>query len=259
MRVVIVSDLHIRGADDPLCASLARLARDEARPGDRLVLAGDVFDLFVGDKPLFRTRYRELLGALAQAGARGVVIDSIEGNHDFHLERAFAEVPGLTVHPHHVRFTAGGRRFHVEHGDTIDRTDTGYLVLRAFFRSPVMKGLVAALPGEWLDAVGTRASHASGTRHPRLPSELEPARLARLRAHYRRHAEKLWAAGDDFVVLGHCHDLDGVSATVGGRAVQYLNVGYPRVHGTYVRYDSERDGEGLTRVPMPGYAPTGRE
>ena len=53
MSVLIVSDLHIRGPSDPLYSSLLSLLRDRAATGDTVVLAGDLFDLFVGNKKYF--------------------------------------------------------------------------------------------------------------------------------------------------------------------------------------------------------------
>ena len=73
MPLYVVSDLHIRGSEDPLYRSLLGLLRDRARPGDTLVLAGDVFDLFVGNKQVFRERYRQFLAEVETASKRGVI------------------------------------------------------------------------------------------------------------------------------------------------------------------------------------------
>ena len=59
MRLFVVSDLHIRGPQDPIYRSLLTLLRDRARESDTVVLAGDIFDLFVGKKNVFLERYTE--------------------------------------------------------------------------------------------------------------------------------------------------------------------------------------------------------
>jgi len=238
MRLWIVSDLHIQSDQDPLYRSfLAWLVRPELNEsGVRIVLAGDVFDLFVGKKPLFVRRYSEFFDRLRALGSRGVTVDYIEGNHDFWISEAFGDMPGVTVRPSEVDFELGGRRFHVSHGDLVDRTDRNYLRLRAFFRSRLMHGLVKAAPGELLDRIGRSMSRASSARTPRLITALSRESQDRLRSAYHEFAREKIAAGYDFVVCGHCHDLDEAWLRVGSREGQYINVGLPRTHGSVLTW-----------------------
>jgi hypothetical protein len=37
--------------------------------------------------------------------------------------------------------------------------------------------------------------------------------------------------------MGHCHDLDEMQFNIGGRPGQYINIGYPRAHGSYVSWN----------------------
>ena len=67
------SDLHIESGDDPLFGSLLRLIQKASR-GDTLILAGDLFDLFVGSKPVFLDRFGPFFSELESAGFRGVQI-----------------------------------------------------------------------------------------------------------------------------------------------------------------------------------------
>src|SRR4051812_19466072 len=111
MSLFAVSDLHIWGPDDPLYRSLLALLNERAGAGDVVVLAGDLFDLFIGGKKIFRDRYSEFFEALATAGQRGVEVHYIEGNHDFLLRRAYAGIPGLRIHVREVSLELSGRRF----------------------------------------------------------------------------------------------------------------------------------------------------
>lgn len=235
-RLLAVSDLHVTGADDPIYRSLLSLIRDRAEAGDTLVLAGDLFDLFVGNKAIFVSRYSEFLRELAQAGRRGVRIHYIEGNHDFHVSRAFGGIPGLTVHAHDVAVEVGGKRFFFAHGDTVDPSDVRYRLLRGFFRSPLMRAFVVVAPGEWIDWIGQTSSRRSRASRPDLPQELPLGSMERLRRLYRNYAAEQLSRGYDFVVMGHCHDLDEMSFNIGGRTGQYVNVGYPRVHGSFLSW-----------------------
>ena len=237
MSLFIISDLHIWGPDDPLYKSLICILRMRAHRGDTFVLAGDVFDFFVGAKEVLITRYEEFISELRLAGDRGVKIHYIEGNHDFLLKKAFGDVPGLEIHPAEVQFEIAGKRFLVAHGDLADKADRGYRVLRGFFRSPFIKTFVHFAPGKWVDVIGKKSSDTSRKKNPRLPTSLPTEHIVKLRKTYRSYAAERLAQGHDFMVMGHCHDLDEMKFTIGDRCAQYINVGYPRAHGSFLSWN----------------------
>ena len=236
MNLFFISDLHITDSEDPLYHSLLVLIRQKAQKGDVLVFAGDLFDLFVGNKSIFTRRYHEFLASLKDAGSRGVVMHYIEGNHDFLIQKTFSLIPGMTVHPHDVDIEVSGKRFFVAHGDTVDRSDIPYIVSRLFFRSFVMKLLIFLIPGRWLDQIGQLSSQQSRKLKPILPTRLPAARMKYLRTIYRNYAAERLTEGYDYVVLGHCHDLDEMCFSVGGRSGQYVNIGFPRIHGSLLTW-----------------------
>lgn len=249
MRFSVLSDLHIRDAQDPLYARLlAWIPAEAGAPGDVLVLAGDIFDLYLGDRRVFRERYAEFHAALARAGKQGATIHYLQGNHDFLLERTFGAVPGMHVWPSEVRVQIDGVPIAVAHGDLVDPEDKGYRVLRALFRSPLMRLLNALLPDAWLEAIGKRSSLESQKHRVRLPEQLPPERLARLRACYHAAAERYFTQGVRHVVMGHCHDRDERRWSLPQGECTYWNVGLPRVHGTAIRWDPS--ALELRRVPF---------
>lgn len=249
MALLVVSDLHIHGAADPVYRSLLSLLRDRARPGDTVVLAGDLFDLFVGGKRVFTERYAEFFRQAALAGERGVRLHYIEGNHDFLIRRAFQGAPGVRVHSHDFSIEMGGKRFFFAHGDTANARDYGYRLLRAFFRSPLLRLLVWLLPGSWVDWIGRASSRQSRRHRPELPACLPEGEMENLRRIYRNYAAERISQGYDYVVMGHCHDLDEMSFVVGGRPGQYVNVGYPRVHGSFLSWQPGDEKIGRERLP----------
>jgi UDP-2,3-diacylglucosamine hydrolase len=236
MSLYIVSDLHIRGVDDPTYRSLLALIERRVQAGDTLVLAGDIFDIFVGDKKLFKNRYTEFFQEVSAAGARGARVEYIEGNHDFLIRRAFQGLPGVRIHEDEVAIEIGDRKFFIAHGDCVDPTDYFYRALRATFRSIPFRAFVKALPGKWVDWIGGQSSQYSRTAKPNLPSSLPTERIERLRNLYRSFAAEKLVAGNDYVVLGHCHDLDEMKFSIGGRVGQYINVGFPPVHGSFLSW-----------------------
>jgi UDP-2,3-diacylglucosamine pyrophosphatase LpxH len=131
----------------------------------------------------------------------------------------------------------GSASLYVAHGDLVDRSDWGYLALRAFYRSLVFRAFVRLAPGRFLDWLGRTLSRLSRERKPLLPTEMPIKRRERLRKIYRSFAAEKIAEGFDFVILGHCHDLDEMEFRVADRRGHYANMGYPREHGSYLVWE----------------------
>lgn len=253
MKVVLISDIHIQGAEDPLYRSLLNLIGREVGPEDVLVLAGDIFDFFVGKQPVLLKRYAEFFRIVGEKLREGARVEYIEGNHDFHLRSAFDSLfpnsPNLKIRDADVSIeTPRGKKLYVAHGDLVDREDRGYLRLRAFFRSPFIRFAAFALPGKIVEKIGAHSNDASKKKNPRLPEEKGEDVLQNIRRKFRRFAESKFHEGYDGIVMGHCHDLDGADFIEGGRRGKYLNVGFPRVHRTYVVFS---DAGTLERKTLP--------
>ena len=111
-------------------------------------------------------------------------------------------------------------------------------------RKSAMESYVA-----WLDWFGKTSSAVSRTRKPVLPASLSTEKIERLRKLYRSFAADQIKQGYDYVVMGHCHDLDEMCFHVDGRPGQYINVGYPRVHGSFLSWNS--GDEKIQREALP--------
>lgn len=250
MNLLVVSDLHILGSEDPIYLSLLKLlSAENCVQNDIVVMAGDIFDVFVGNKRIFHRRYREFFQALSMASDRGVKFHYIEGNHDFLLKDAFSGIRNLVVHAEEMSLELSGKRFLILHGDTANPGDQGYLRLRAAFRSPLMKGFVKVTPDLALDAAGKLSSRYSRERRTSGIENLSTARLEAMRAVYRRYAQERFEKGYDFILMGHCHDPDEMTFESSGRRGQYLNMGFPPTQGTYLRWTM--GNAQVNRAPLP--------
>lgn len=252
MRLSVLSDLHIHGPDDPVYRSLLRVIGMASGEGEVVVLAGDIFDLFVGDKEIFRNRYADFFAAAAESLKRGVQIHYIEGNHDFLINRAFRGMDGFFVHSQEVSLELDQVRFFIAHGDLVDRSDVGYQMLRQLFRSAAMEAFVRLTPGVVLDLIGrtsSRYSRQKNSYRQHLRDEVTPARAARQRSVFHAFACDRIREGYDYVVLGHSHHADESSLTADGRRGRYYNVGFPREEGSYLVWTGSDNG--FRREPLP--------
>jgi UDP-2,3-diacylglucosamine hydrolase len=249
MSLIAISDLHIGGPDDPLYHSLLALIRTRTSSGDTLVLAGDIFDMFLGNKKFYVQKYSELITEIKAATSRGVEVHYIEGNHDFLLKNVFKGIPKFHHHDEKVAIEIEGKKFFVAHGDLADQKDYGYRALRLFLRSFILKFAVFVVPGKIVHLIGYHGSKYSREFAPRLPTDLPIERREKLRTIYRSFAAEKLAHGYDFVVMGHCHDLDEKFFKIGSRTGQYVNVGYPRAHGSFLSWNS--GDEKISREKLP--------
>jgi len=235
MSLFIVSDLHARSDRDPTLRRVLNVLKMKAVPGDIFVFAGDIFDLFVGEKKIFLDQTRVFWDELKQASDRGVHIHYIEGNHDFHL-RQLAKNCGFSCHSESIDFELDGKRFYIAHGDLVDRKDYGYLLLRWIFRSWVLQLFVKMAPCSWIEKIGFKFTDKN-----RILSvgEFKPKEKYRpaIKRLYRNFAVDKIKAGYDFVVLGHCHDLDEAKFVYQEREGTYFNVGFPPIDRTMLLWD----------------------
>ncbi|RZA05472.1 MAG: UDP-2,3-diacylglucosamine diphosphatase, partial [Proteobacteria bacterium] len=161
MKAIFLSDLHLRQGEDEASLRFAKFLRREIAAGDLLLLGGDIFDLFIGDKKVFRAKHAAVLSALRDCAKAGCEIHYLEGNHDFHVKRAFAEFPNFKVHADDFALDWRGHRIYLSHGDMIDPEDRGYRFLRAATRNYFFRVFLRLFPGRGIDAIGGASSKKS--------------------------------------------------------------------------------------------------
>lgn len=198
MAVAVIADAHLGGpggAVEPLLEQLAGLPAAGCR---RLVLLGDMFQVWVGD-PRFETpEIAAFVASLRELRRGGVRVDYIEGNRDFFLAGSvYADAFDALVPE--VAFEAGGERFLAVHGDGLDASDRQYRFWRAVSKSALSRAVAthfpAALARRMIHRAERRLADTNFKHKIRVP---ERAILA--------YAERRLAEGYDALLLGHYHD-----------------------------------------------------
>lgn len=142
----IVADLHLDlgDAEGPR-AFLKWLAAQRGIP--RLVVLGDLFDVWVGPAQERLPLGPAVLDALRDFVASGTRLEILHGNRDFLLDARFEERTGARVHPRGVvGLAGGGARMLLIHGDELCTKDLGYQRLKRVVRSRAVRALSRALP-----------------------------------------------------------------------------------------------------------------
>lgn len=184
MRVVLLSDAHLGGPDDPNQVRL--LAFLEALECDRLCLLGDIFQHWwhFGREPF--AAYAPVVAAL-----RRFPLTFVPGNHDFLAAEWFRDELGAEVGAE-ISTCWDGLRVHLSHGDAAD-TSRGYRTASAVLRGRPFRTLV--------DTLGPKRGWGLLARIAGKPHGVPDARL--LLAQERIAAGLL--ATHDLVVMGHTH------------------------------------------------------
>ena len=239
MNVYYVSDLHLRSQDDRVAKYLLDFLKTVPQRGDIFILGGDIFDLFVGNKKVFRKNFSKIITAIRDLDCRGVYVYYIEGNHDFHLRRVFRHQKNIAVEENDFEVRAGRRSFWFSHGDQIDREDRGYLFLRAVTRSGIFQVLIGMIPDNVFAEVGNWSSKASRkyTNGPRL----NPESQERIRNLYKDFAKEKISRGYDYVFVGHSHLFDDLEIDSGTRRGRYINLGFSDSQLVYAHFNSADD------------------
>jgi UDP-2,3-diacylglucosamine hydrolase len=240
VRALFVSDIHIVSPEDPkhrlFIAFLERCL--ETRP-EHLFLVGDIFDLWVADRSYFVGRYGVIAAAIRALVEAGVRVHYFEGNHDLDLEVYWRRELGVDTHGEAAYFDIAGRTVRVEHGDQMDPDDRGYLFLRWFLRTPLLRLLGRRLPDALIRRIGERASRASRE----YTSTVKTAAPETARAKTETHARRAWLARPfDIFVSGHVHVSADQTVDMGeGRSFRCFNLGTWLDEPLVLRLGDERD------------------
>lgn len=166
---------------------------------ERLVLLGDLFHVWVGDRRFETPEIVQVVQALRDLRAGGLPVDYVEGNRDFFLDGSpYAEIF------HHLgrelAFEVDGVRYLAVHGDGLDERDRQYHFWRRLSKSAPSRWLITHVPRRlartMVQSTEQRLARTN-LRHKRvIPEEV-----------IRRFAERRLTGGcHDCLLLGHFHE-----------------------------------------------------
>lgn len=224
-RVAVVADAHLGGPGGPAGPLVEQLRRLPDEGCGHLLLLGDLFQLWIGDRRYETEDIVRVVEVLVELRKAGLRIDYIEGNRDFFIGRSpYAQAFDRVTDQ--VTLELGGTRYVAVHGDGLDRRDWKYRFWRALSKSTPSRLVAQNMPRR------IAASMAHGTeqrlsetnqRHKRyIPEDV-----------LREYGTRRLAEGYDVLLLGHFHEerflaVDGgtvwlVDAWCNSRRIEWLD------------------------------------
>lgn len=232
-KTVFISDVHLLGETSPREMGFIQFLDGLKGSISRLVIAGDLFDFWVGYSSFLYSKYASVLQKLRELSDAGVRIDYVEGNHDFFLGDFFKEDLRCHIYTERAHLDIDGKQVLVIHGDLANPWDVGARLLRWFLRSWMAKLLIRFLPPDVVWKIGHRSSSLSRQQKCRIDEIPEKVKIL-FRAYARQHLE---ASGADVCVLGHSHFPDEQRYDIQGKGVSYYNCGDWLTHFSYLEVD----------------------
>lgn len=205
MKICVVSDVHFKyqvvtEEDRARNEVILDFFRSLAGKYDRLILAGDIFDLWFDWKYCLVKQYFPLLKCLADIRERACEIVYISGNHDFWFGDFFPDYLGVELVADNYTLNVDAKKILVTHGDLYTVNDMRYKLFRSIIRLPMLKNIFALLHPDFAMRLGSQMSRTSRKRIS--PMWLRKQKTAGL----EKYAAVQIQRGYDIVVMGHSHE-----------------------------------------------------
>jgi len=198
MSVAVIADAHLGGPGGPAEPLVQQLGEIGASGCRHLVLLGDLFHVWVGERRYETPEIRSVVAALRELRELGVQVDYIEGNRDFFI----ADGPYAEVFDHvgtEMQFAAAGRRYLAVHGDGMNDQDHLYRFWHWLSKSLPSRFGMLHLPrrlASRLVGVTERQLAKTNFKHKTdIPERV-----------IRSYAERRFQEGFDVLLLGHFHE-----------------------------------------------------
>lgn len=234
MRIICISDLHQRlyineeetHKMQKFYSFLDHLIKDSP---EKLILAGDLFDVWFEYKMVIPKAYFTTLHKLKIIADKGTKIIYISGNHDFVFRDFFQNILQAEVCENDYTFTVKGKKFFVSHGDTYTSNDAQYHFLRGILRNRTVLKIFGWFHPDVGLHTGRLMSRSSKKYHKSKKT------LNKQENGLIEFSEKLFNAGYHYTIMGHIHNPKIVKCTNGS----YINLGDWINHCSYLEINDE--------------------
>ena len=233
MKYVIASDFHLKFIENTDDIKRRLLVEEFLRSLigqiDGLILAGDIFDLWVEwDKVIIKNYFNvlKIFSLLKDAGCRLIFLS---GNHDFWIGSFLKEVIGFEVYNDYFTDVINNKKIFVSHGDLFTKNDLRYQVFRKIVRAKLVQSIFKIIHPDFSLSIGQLLSRSS--RNRKDPISLVNTKEKGLQEKAQKLCEKY-----DVVIFGHSHNP--LKIDYNDRI--YLNCGDWLKNNSFCYFDEEK-------------------
>ncbi|MCL2063339.1 MAG: UDP-2,3-diacylglucosamine diphosphatase [Candidatus Cloacimonetes bacterium] len=232
MKYVIASDFHLKfyekQSDCERRLRVETFLKSLIGKIDCLILAGDIFDLWIEWDSVIIKNYFSTLKILSQIKDSGCKMVYLSGNHDFWLDNFLENTIGFDIHENFFVATVNGKKIFVSHGDLYTKNDFRYQFFRRIIRSKIVRIFCKILHPNIVLFFGHKLSRSSRDR--KMNSKICKNKEAGL----IKKAELL-SKEYDLIVFGHTHNPVKIDF---GNSL-YINCGDWINHSSYCYFDKD--------------------
>ena len=244
---VFISDVHLKGVDDPRTAPFAEFLRSWKGKADAMFIVGDLFDFYYGFKDVIYWQHLPAFAAFEELVRSGMRVGYIEGNHEFRIAEAFRGALGIETWATDAEITIAGKRILLTHGDLADPKDYGYRFLHWALRNRLTASIAGVMPPS-LAMIAARIA-SDGSRAYAI------GRGEKLTALFREKAKTAIGTGFDAVIFGHSHFPIVETLTENGHTGTFANCGDWVENFTHLTFDGTAFTLGRSDRPTGAGAP----
>ena len=144
MSTYIIADLHL-SEGNPVLVKAFECFYNRLLLNDRLIIAGDLFDFFVGLDPQDKIQ-QQIRSIITAAASRGIQTFFQCGNRDFLVDEKAAAYFHMRLLPeYHVVATKNGSAL-LMHGDQLCLNDRNFQIFRSLSKNRLIRFLFMHLP-----------------------------------------------------------------------------------------------------------------
>ncbi len=197
-----------------------------------LYLLGDIFDFWYEYKKVVPRGFTRILGRIADFTDRGVPVHFFTGNHDVWVFDYLQQETGIILHREEFITQIEGKTFFLAHGDGLDHTDKGYLLLKKIFVNKTLQWLFSRLHPNFAFSIGHKWSKSSRLAKMGLEEEFK----VKNDEMYKFAERFLQNEFTDYFIFGHRHQMVDVQMNNNTR---FILLGDWINHYSYGVFDGE--------------------
>ncbi|HYK77519.1 MAG TPA: UDP-2,3-diacylglucosamine diphosphatase [Daejeonella sp.] len=235
-KLYFASDFHLgvpnhassREREDRIVRWLDQIKADAAE----VYLLGDIFDFWFEYNTVIPKGFVRLQGKIAELTDAGIRVVMFKGNHDMWMFDYFKQELGVEIIADELILERQGKKFYLHHGDGLGPGESGYKVLKSFFRSRFCQWLFARLHPNL--GIGIAQYWSKKSRIANNQKEEFKSQDQEWLVHYCNQV--LQQEHFDYLIFGHRHLPLDISLNEQSR---YINLGEWINYNSYAVFDGQ--------------------